>query len=438
MDRRGFLKMTTLGALTLVAPFGSRDGRAEPAAYTGPYWLFVHALGAWDPRFHFDPIANGDQNRLYTTIGAVGNVQYADWPVDLAAMNLDTTLGYEAFLMTNAAFLTKHGGRFTIINGIDTSTNNHEAGNRATWSGRLLGQYPALGALIAAARAKDQPLPFISNGGYDYTAQLVPLARVGNPDTLSKVAFPNSIDPSSATTDHYHTPETHARIQAALAARTDGLRAKSTLPREQAALDALVAARVASGALSRFTPPTTLVDIPGYQLGDLESMMRGAQVAVSAFQSGVAAAGTLVLGGFDTHGSHDRDQPRQIAKLWAGLDYLFAQADLAGITGNLFVVVGSDFGRGPTYNSDYASAGKDHWPVTTMMVAGPGVPGNRVIGATDAGQNARPVDPATLTPADGGTVITPDSIHQSLRRLAGVTDFAADYPLVGADMPLFG
>lgn len=438
MDRRQFLKATTLGALTLGAPFLHRDGEAAAAAYGGPFFILVHAGGAWDPRFHFDPIASGDQNRYYTQITTIGNVAFADWPVDLTKFNLDTTLGYDAYLLSNSAFLTAHGSRFTIINGIDTSTNNHEAGTRATWSGRLLGEYPAFGALVAAAKAKDQPMAFLSSGGYDFTAGLVPLTRVGSPSTLPKIAFPNVIDPSSATPAYFHTDETAARIQAALAARTDALRKRSTLPVEQASLDALVAARGSAGELARFTPPATLATIPGYQLGDLQRLMQSTQIAIAAFKSGVAAVATVTLGGFDTHGNHDRDHPRQLAKLWKGLDFLFAEATTAGIAGNLYVIVGSDFGRGPTYNSTNTSAGKDHWPVTTLMVAGPGIPGNRVIGATDPGLNARPLDPTTLQPSDGGTVVTPEIIHGALRRVAGIEDFAANYPLAGASMPLFG
>jgi uncharacterized protein (DUF1501 family) len=180
------------------------------------------------------------------------------------------------------------------------------------------------------------------------------------------------------------------------------------------------------------------VNIEGYQLDDLERMMRGAQLAVSAFKSGVAAVATLPLGGFDTHANHDRDQPKQLAKLWKGIDFLLAEAEAAGLLGQLYVVVGSDFGRGPTYNSENSGAGKDHWPVTSMMVMGPGIPGNRVIGATDAGAGARPIDPAALTPSDSGVVLTPEIVHSALRRVAGVESFDAEYPLAGPVVPLFG
>lgn len=280
-------------------------------------------------------------------------------------------------------------------------------------------------------------MAFISSGGYDVTSRLVPLARVDSASTLAKVAYPNLSDPTDPTT-LYHTDETRGRIRAAAADRLAALRGASTLPREQSAMDELLHARGASGTLARLTLPATLIDIPGYQLDDLQRMVQASQIAVAAFQSGVAAVATIVLDGFDTHGSHDRDQPKQITKLLHGLDFLLGTIDAAGLGGQTYLVVGSDFGRGPIYNSDRTDAGKDHWPVTSMMVAGPGIPGDRVIGSTDAGMQPIPVDPASLAPSPDGVKLTPEVVHAALRRVAGVEANATSYPLGGDVLPLFG
>jgi hypothetical protein len=438
MERRNFLKLSALCSLTLAAPFLNKPGHAGVPGYGGPFWLLVHASGEWDPRFLFDPVANGDQNHFYSASDAVGNIPFADYAVDLAAFALDTTMGYETVLLSPRNFLTKYGPRITVVNGIDTSTNNHEAGTRAIWSGRLLGEYPAFGAVVAAAKAKDQPIPFISAGGYDVTDHLVPLARAGSPDVLTKIAYPHLINPTDAKPDHYHTDDTVARIQATRAARLEALRKGSTLTRERASMDELVHARVASGDLARLKLPAKLMEIAGSQLDDLERMNRGTQIALAAFQSGVAAAASISLGGFDTHGNHDRDQPKQITKLLSGLDYIFAQADAAGLGNSLYVVVGSDFGRGPTYNATTAGAGKDHWPVTSMIVWGPNIPGNRVVGATDPDLQALKVDPVTLAPSGNGVTLTPEIVHTALRNVAGVGDAEMKYPLSAQRLPIFG
>ena len=438
MDRRNFLKASALCSLSLAAPTLATRSEAQSAGYGGPYWLLVHAGGGWDPRFMFDPVARGDQNRLYDGEGSVGNIRHANFPIDLAQLGLDTTLGYETILLSPGDFLAKHGGRITVINGVDTSTNNHEAGSRAIWSGRLLGEYPAFGAIVAAAKARDMPIPFISGGSYDVTAGLVPLARTGSQDTLTKIAYPHLINPNDTKPDRYHTDDTVARLKNARAQRLARIRQRSGLVREQVAIDQLDHARLATADLARLKLPAKLMEIAGGQLDDLERMNRATQIAFSAFQSGVAAVATLTLGGFDTHGDHNRNQARQVTKILAGLDYIFTEADAAGLAGKLYVVVGSDFGRGPIYNSLNDNAGKDHWPVTSMIVAGPNIPGNRVVGATDGGQQALAVDRGSLTPASGGITITPEIVHTALRKVAGVTDAESKFPLSAPDLPIFG
>jgi uncharacterized protein (DUF1501 family) len=104
------------------------------------------------------------------------------------------------------------------------------------------------------------------------------------------------------------------------------------------------------------------------------------------------------------------------------------------------VIVTSDFGRGPHYNGENDGAGKDHWPVTSMLAFGPDIAGGRTIGATDGEALARPIDPGSLALDDAGMKITPELVHIALRRVAGIEDheLSARYPLPGGAVPLFG
>src|SRR4029079_6576704 len=53
----------------------------------------------------------------------------------------------------------------------------------------------------------------------------------------------------------------------------------------------------------------------------------------------------------------------------------------SGLLDNTLVVMTGEFGRTPKINKD---AGRDHWgPAMTMLLAGAGVHGGQVIGATD-------------------------------------------------------
>jgi len=420
----------------------ARPLQAQSQAYGGPYWVMVNASGGWDPTFLFNPTMNAEHNRRYTEIKQVGAISYAPIPLDLTAMGLDATIGQEQYLMSNEAFLTKFGNRLTVLNGVDTSTNNHDSGTRTTWCGRIPEGYPSLGAIVAAAKAPAKPIAFLSAGGYDATQGLVPLTRMASAGSMKKLAFPNRLDPNNAQNmDQYHTAATYDRIRAAQAERLTAMQNAQQLPRLKTGMNALYLARQSDNELEQLQIPTNLVDLPG-QLGDLERFEQQAQLALAAFKSGLAVSANLQLGGFDTHSNHNVDQSRQLVKLLGGINFLMDQAAALGLGDNLIVIVGSDFGRGPQYNGTNDGAGKDHWPVTTVLAMGPGIAGNRVVGATNDEQRARPIDPGSLAPLDGdaGVKLTPGLIHQALRRLAGIegTELATKFPLLGDTLPLFG
>jgi uncharacterized protein (DUF1501 family) len=94
-----------------------------------------------------------------------------------------------------------------------------------------------------------------------------------------------------------------------------------------------------------------------------------------------------------------------------------------GLTDKLYVVVGSDFGRTPTYNTQL---GKDHWNVTSMLFAGPGIPGGSVVGGTD--DEMRPLSVSKTNPKQllgyddpMGTRILPAHIQRALRKKIGIS-----------------
>lgn len=398
----------------------------------------VHAAGGWDPLFSVDPKADATLNRLTTQVGTAGAIRYADMPIDPTVFGFpaDQVATVAPYLPSNADFFQKWGSRLTVINGIDTGTNNHDSGTHGTFSGRADG-YPALAALIAGTRAPEKPLAFISAGGYDATFGTVALSRIDDADTVQRIAYPNAMDPSHPTRNTYHTPSTYERIVAAQSERLARLSGQSIMGREQRSQSALMLARADAGALASVQFPTQFAQAPG-GVGT-GGFFQQAQFALAAFQSGVAVSASLSFGGFDTHSNHDRNQLEQLTRLWGCLDFLFQQVDGLGLTDKVYVVVGSEFGRGPTYNGTGAGAGKDHWPVTSMLAAGPGIGGNRVVGGTDAEQKPLSVDPLSLAFDSQGVRITPALIHRALRKVAGVSGsrFDTEFPLVGNDLPLF-
>ncbi len=427
MNRRDLFKLAGAAGLTLSGPLSwlsgsnaiAQEDTSEP--YSGPLFLFVNAAGGWDPTSLCDPKGrvNEDEekpvNKFFKDeIDTAGNITYA--PVE----------GHKEFF-------DRHYQKMTVINGIDTATNGHDSGSRHIWSGNLAEGHPSLGALIAAVHAPGKAMAYITNGGYDLTQGIVSRTRVGNIGAIQRIAFVNDIDPNNNDqNDLFHTTNTMSRIQAAQKARMESKISNSHLPHEHAALNTLHLARGSDNELQRLTE--YLPEISG------SNLKKQAQVAIAAYRAGLSVAANLGVGGFDTHGNHDQNQFAALQRLLSGINEIWDEADRAGVADKIVVVVGSDFGRTPYYNNN---DGKDHWSVTSMMIMGAGIPGNKVIGASNDRFSLKTIDPGSLNVLDNpeeGIRITPAHIHAQLRKLAGVHDIetAQRFPLKVDDIPLLG
>jgi hypothetical protein len=261
MDKRTFLKLSSTVAACLAAPSLITTSQAQSETYGGPYWIFITAAGGWDPRFMFDPTLVAEQYRLYSDIGQIGNIRYAPIAIDQDALGLGTEEDLSPYLLSNEQFLTRFGARLTVFNGVDTSTNNHDAGQRSALSGQNPEGYPAIGALIAATRGPTVPVTFMSSGGYDFTGGHVPLARVTDVGALQNLARPNVIDPNNEESDTYHAPDAYSRIRAFQRERLQALVGQQRLPRLEDSMNRLQHARSTDGMLSSLQIPAELVDL---------------------------------------------------------------------------------------------------------------------------------------------------------------------------------
>jgi len=411
MNRRKFIQYCSgLGlGLTLVNP-----ALAQQQGSPQRFWVSVNAAGGWDPTIFIDP--KGDRPRAdgrgpvnhYPTgaIEQAGNVVYASaYPEDS-----DVPDGDSPGHLVN--FIAKHYPHLLVINGIDTQTNNHDAGSRFIWSGKIEAGYPSFTALAAATTAPDEPLSFISNGGYDQTMGVVAPARIGGGDVFHRLAFPNASRPDKPVEERspYLSNDVYAVVQQARSDRLARLYSRNSLPLHKQQISELMLARAGDNNLNQLVK-----NLPEDQSRGLSGQ---AEVAVAAFASGVAVSANLNQGGFDTHGNHDLNQYRRFTDLLVGIDHLWEQIELHNLEDKVTVVVGSDFGRTPFYNSN---RGKDHWNVTSIMAMGAGVRGNRVVGATDAHFEALPINPNTLAMDPNGVILTPEHIHVALRQMAGVS-----------------
>lgn len=432
MHRRDFLKIAAACGLGVVAPpalaLPTKDSFFRSSSlYDGTFFIMVNASGGWDPTSLCDPKGTLDSelddngapsatanpmNRSYLArdIGVAGNLRYA--PVG-----------------NNQAFFVKYASELVVFNGVDTSTNGHDSGSRHVWSGKLAEGYPTFGALIAAARSRTSPMAFLSNGGYDFTAGLVAPTRSANTGPLQRLAFPNRSDPNNANSG-FHSADAEERIRAAQRARLNRERQEQSLPADEQAYGLLFAARAGETEVRNLT-----AHLPSQLDNSGNPLRRQAQLAIAAYKGGLSVAANLSVGGFDTHSQHDQQHIPALQRITEGVDFIMEEATRQGVRDKVVVMVGSDFGRTPGYND---GQGKDHWPVTSVMMLGAGIRGGRVVGASDARHGALTINPSTLEVDPSGIKLRPEHIHKALRKLAGLDGDAIErqFPLATDDLAL--
>jgi len=464
MDRRDFVKLAGLTGITLMLPWGSeRAARAEQTTWGGPYFLQMHAGGGWDPTLFCDGklTAPGPtpvyENKLVTAVSAVNGI-----PVPAASATGKFFLkDADANIEDPTHFFQNAGRDMLVINGVDTQTNNHDTGLQCVSCGHNDIELPALAALFAgmAAKGRDVPMAFLAGGQYNRTGDVVGVSRFPG-DKVALLADPFKANP--ADEKGILSDLATQRIIQLRNERFDKLAREATLPRNKRTLLAL---REASrgGAAVNLLKQVAAAPAPGIDtfVNDLAPETRpyltGSQnvggrprfidfgapleTVLRCFQAGVSAAATFDQGGFDTHSNHDTNQQESMGVFVARLRYVLLRAAQMGLRDKLYILVTSDFGRTPRYNT---GNGKDHWNVTSNLLFGPGIRGGRAVGKSDEGHKALRVaidDVSKVLPDNdnNGQRIKASDIHRELRRVLGVdkADFIKDFPLpAGAPLPL--
>lgn len=381
------------------------DTNDDLPAYDGPYYIVFNAAGGWDTTYLMDPKGIDGINRLYKE----GDI------LTHGAHRFAPTAEHKDGGLSNEDFFQEFGHELLVFNGLDYSVNNHAPCSRYMATGKLDSlAWPTFAALVAACQGPDCPLSFLTFGNYSATGNLVAMSRVPYLPSLQRIANADHIEGNLRSP--YHDDFALSRIEQALGERRHARSTSPLLPRRERAENMLYAAQVNSKALARVTPYIPS-DIPKQRLA------RQAEIALASFKAGVCVSANLSIGQFDSHANNDRDQMKLIPEFLEGIAYVLHRAEELKIRDKLVVIAQSEMGRTPTYNK---GNGKDHWSIGSAMFLGPGIKGNRVIGSTNEGQFAHPLNPATLTTdTDNGIRIRPEHIHQALREFSGITEHEA-------------
>lgn len=417
-NRRDFLKLCGLAGLGVEFPGAMASALAAPKEdppYDGPYYVVFNAAGGWDTTYLMDPKGINNINRLFKEGDILTKGQHKFAP----------TAKHKTGGMSNEDFYGEFGRELLVLNGLDYSVNNHSPGARYMATGKLDSlAYPTFAALVAACKGPTCPLSFLTFGNYSNTGNLVAMSRVPYLPSLTGIANADSVGGNARSP--YHDDFALKRIEQALREENAARAAANRLPRRERADNMLYAAQMNSKALQRVTQyiPATVPK---------ERLSQQAEIALASFKAGVCVSANLTIGQFDSHANNDVDQMKLIPELLAGIAYFIHRAEALKIRDKLVVVMQSEMGRTPTYNN---GNGKDHWSVGSVMFIGPGIKGDRVLGATDEKQFQVTLNPQTLAcDKEKGVRVRPEHIHESLREFAGIADhpFSMKFPLGVAD-----
>jgi uncharacterized protein (DUF1501 family) len=120
---------------------------------------------------------------------------------------------------------------------------------------------------------------------------------------------------------------------------------------------------------------------------------RGCLAARRLIEVGVRCV-EVTLSGWDTHANNHMQHAKQLEILDPAFSALIKDLRERKLLDKTLVIWAGEFGRTPTVN---AAGGRDHWPMGfSVALAGGGIRGGTVVGATDPDAKADPKDPVTV------------------------------------------
>jgi hypothetical protein len=287
--------------------------------------------------------------------------------------------------------LAKELGRFAVLRGWNPKNGSHGSADQYVMSGRRFNpalRYPTYGSVVAHQKGFKSALPpFVQLGksidrrfgggtsgilGLEHS----PFEMLEDPNGKSFAV--RDITPPKGTSS-----ERVDRRRNVLA-KLDALQRKADQqPEKFDSLDENFQA-----AFNMITSPQTK---KAFQIGEEDPKLRdrygrhkfgqSCLLARRLIQSGVRFV-TVTDGGWDTHANNFKSlKSSRIPPVDQGLPQLLADLEDQGMLDNTLVMWLTDFGRTPKINS---ASGRDHWSTSGFAImAGAGIPGGSVLGATD-------------------------------------------------------
>lgn len=364
--------------------------------------IFVFNYGGWDPtRVLADELWNGnvdmERDAQTATAGDLSWVSHPDRP------SVDS-------------FFQRHHRRSLIMNGVLVPSVAHENCLRLMMTGSTSSERADWPAIIGYTRADAFALPHIvvqgpAFPGYAGSA----VTRTGSSGQLEGLLSGEIVDWSD--------------LQTGRPGFTAEARMDAWLERRLAA----VSETHASAAMRERAAFYRTAHARGRELKDLASVLDwsggtdlGNQVdlAIDTLAMGISRCAMLAGSyGWDTHSDNDPTQSSNFESLFGHLvdlmDKLSATPGQGGgsLADETLLVVMSEMGRTPQLNAD---DGKDHWPYTSVLMCGPRITGDRVVGDFDPYFYGKKVDRATGELSEHGHDLNVEEVGATILLAAGI------------------
>jgi hypothetical protein len=409
LNRRDVLK--SVAACAALGTFGSVDAvmrnvaRAETAGERK--FLFFFASGGWDatpldPKFGEDGISpvGGTDMDVDTYLGTTTNNNLT-WSAGPDRPNMDR-------------YFTRWGHRTSLVRGVNVHSAGHESGRQWMMTGTSASSYADWPTILAAKASGEYPMPHLVFSGPSFPGSFGSAVVRGGGGTLLDLIDGDIVGASDRPQPVFDTPMDQmmdARVYnraARVGSSKTGLGAK----RYDEYIGNLERAMELEGR--RFEAG---LDNTG------NTMLDQAIMALEVMRLGLSRCAMIgIPGGWDTHGGN-QNVGAQMDNFFGAMDEIMDHvAKTPGMStpwlaGEVTIVAMSELGRTPKFNG---ATGRDHWPYTSVMVAGSGVHGGRAVGETDEGLIANPVSFADGLPDAGGDVIGTENVGTAVLKLGGL------------------
>lgn len=399
MNRRRFLQTASCGLLV-----GTTSLPAIAATNTEKRFIFVFNPGGWDP------------TRVFAA-------EFSNNMVDMESTATTATVGNISFVAhpnrpSVSSFFQNFYHDLLVINGMQVRSIAHEICTLIAMTGNTTDGSPDWTAILAAHAQNAYSLPHLVITGPSFPGKYgANVARSGSNGQLDGLLSGNIME-FIETEQHNLQLSTRAHrniLDSYVVGRGRAFQQKMKVGRAQDLSASFLDAQQAGISLQDYR---YMMNFSG------NTMNANIDVAIDALRLGVSRCITLSgPTGWDSHAQNDETQSGLFENLFEGLGYLKNKLDttrnLSGVplAENTIVVVLSEMGRTPQLN---ATAGKDHWPYTSMLLWGSGIQGNRTIGKFDDYYLGMSIDPQTGDLAESGEILSVEGIGAGLLQLCDI------------------